>query len=243
MTGGFSIRSQVGSMEPHVVPVLMRRKVIRELFDDDCGTGPQIATALRDLRRVNDWFGGTRTTLKLLRRVASESGLPRLSVLEVGSGAGDVPLTAKRRLAGEGIDLGVTLLDLQWSHLPANGTAAVSGDALQLPFREGTFDVISSSLFAHHFEPDEFLRFCCETLRVSRRAVLINDLIRSPLHLALAYAGLPLLRSHMTRHDARASVRRSYTRDEMRQMLAGLPVRRIDLTRHYLYRMGVLLWK
>src|ERR1700757_1682440 len=147
----------------------MRRKVIPELFDDDAGTAPEIATALRDLRHINHWFGGTRTTLQLLRRVASESGQTRLSVLEVGSGAGDVPLTVKRRLIGEGIDLGVTLLDLKRSHLPVNGAAAVSGDGLQLPFREGAFDVISSSLFAHHFEPDELRRVCCEALRVSRR--------------------------------------------------------------------------
>ena len=72
---------------------------------------------------------------------------------------------------------------------------------------------------------------------------LINDLVRSPLHLALVYAGLPLFRSRITWHDAPASVRRAYTRQEMRQMLQGLPAERVTISKHYLYRMGVLLWK
>lgn len=221
----------------------MRRKVIPELLDDDAGTASQIATALIDLRHINDWFGGTRTTIALLRRIASESNLRQLSLLEVGSGAGDVPLAARRKLLRQGIDLRVTLLDRSRSHLPANGTASVAGDALQLPFRDEAFDVISSSLFAHHLEPDMLRRFCGEAVRVCRRAVLINDLTRSPLHLALVYAGLPLFRSHLTWHDAPASVRRAYTPAEIRQMLAGLPLRQLDISSHYLYRMGVLLWK
>ena len=76
-----------------------------------------------------------------------------------------------------------------------------------------------------------------------RQAVLINDLTRSRLHLALVYAGLPLFRSSITWHDAPASVRRAYTRNEMRDMLRASPVRELEVSRHYLYRMGVLLWK
>jgi hypothetical protein len=80
-------------------------------------------------------------------------------------------------------------------------------------------------------------------LRVCRQALLINDLIRSPLHLGLVYAGLPLFRSRITWHDAPASVRNAYTIDEMRRILEGLPTQRITISRHYLYRMGVVVWK
>ena len=54
-----------------------------------------------------------------------------------------------------------------------------------------------------------------EGLRVCRVAVLINDLVRDGLHLSLVYAGLPLYRSRLTRHDAPASVRQAYTPAEM----------------------------
>jgi len=221
----------------------MQRKVIAEMLDDDAGTPAEVAASLTDLRHINDWFGGTRTTIKLLRLVATEGKCCDLSLLEVGSGAGDVPLAAQRALAREGIRLRVTLLDRMASHLPRNGVAAVSGDALHLPFCEGAFDVVSSSLFVHHLEADTLRQFACEALRVCRRAVLINDLIRSRLHLWLVYAGLPLFRSRITWHDAPASVRRAYTRDEMRHMLEGLPAKKVTISRHYLYRMGVSVWK
>jgi ubiquinone/menaquinone biosynthesis C-methylase UbiE len=221
----------------------MRRTVIPELLDDDLGTPAEIASSLTDLRHINHWFGGMRTTAQLLRQVAREGGQRKLSILEVGAGTGDVPLVAQRVLAGHGIGLQVTLLDRSWSHLPRGGAAAVVGDALRLPFRDSAFDVVSCSLLAHHFEPETLVTFARESLRVSRQAALINDLIRSRLHLLLVYLGLPLFRSRITWHDAPASVRRAYTLDEMRSMLAKTGAGKVQISRHYLFRMGVLLWK
>jgi len=140
--------------------------------------------------------------------------------------------------------LEITLLDRVRSHL-LPGNRSVAADALALPFRDTSFDLVSSSLFAHHLEPPELKRFVEEALRVSRIAVLINDLIRHPLHLALVYAGFPLMRSYVSRVDGVASVRRAYTPEEMRGLLASgsLPAGKIEISRHYLFRMGVLVWK
>jgi len=221
----------------------MRRQVIPEMLDKDLGTSAEVAASLADLRNINRWFGGVGTTVALLQQVRGESGAGRLSLLEVGSGAGHAPWSAKARLTRLGLEVQVTLLDRMESHLPRAGAFAVCGDALRLPFRDNTFDVVGCSLLAHHFEPKELRSFTGEALRVCRRAVLINDLIRSRLHLWLVYAGLPLFRSRITWHDAPASVRRAYTVGEIRSMLEGLPAARIEITRHYLFRMGVLVWK
>ena len=85
--------------------------------------------------------------------------------------------------------------------------------------------------------------FARECLRVCRTGLLIHDLIRHPLHLAFAYAGMPLYRSRLTRNDAPASVRQAYTVEEMRDMLRQAGARRIDLQRKYFFRMGVIAWK
>jgi ubiquinone/menaquinone biosynthesis C-methylase UbiE len=221
----------------------MQRRVIAELLDEDLGSAAEIAASLEDLRHINQWFGGVRTTVALLKRIAAECNCTQLSLLEIGAGQGAVPLAAQKSLAGREISLDVTLLDRAPTHMPHNGVPSIAADAMHLPFGDNAFDVVSCSLFAHHFDPEPLQRMLEEALRVSRRAVLINDLIRSRLHLLLVYLGLPLFRSRITRHDAPASVRAAYTLKEMKSLVSSAPARRVEVGGYFLFRMGVILWK
>jgi ubiquinone/menaquinone biosynthesis C-methylase UbiE len=219
----------------------MKRTPSHELLDSDDGSSEEIAGSLSDLRFINRWFGGMSTGRFLFRRVVDQCGLRELSVLEVAAGSSDVPLAVQRNFKQDGVELTVTTLDRSAAHLPI-GTPRVVGDAVALPFSNGSFDVVSCCLFAHHLSPPDLVSFAREASRVARTAVLINDLIRDPLHLALVYAGLPLYRSRLTRNDAPASVRQAYTVGEMHQMLGQVPFSRVDITRRYLYRMAVIGW-
>jgi len=220
----------------------MKRIVIPEFLDTDAGTPAEIQASLSDLRRINRWFGGVSTTVQLIRHVLQQQRLKSLSVLDVAAGNGDSIRASGRRLSQEGLSVGVVLADRSRAHL--NGAAAaVVADATALPFADNSFDLVSSGLFVHHLEPEQIVKFVEEGLRVSRLAVLINDLIRHPVHLAMVYAGLPLFRSRLTWHDAPASVRRAYTVDEMHSILERISAPRIEIGQHYLFRMGVIAWK
>ena len=223
----------------------MNRTVVPELLDGDAGTPEEIAASLSDLRRINSWFGGIATTACMVEHVGRHTGKRSFSLLEVAAGGGDVPRKAAERLQQHGICVEVSLLDRAISHLKHrnSGIQAVGGDALALPLADSSFDLVSCCLFAHHLQPGELMRFVNEGLRVCRVAVLINDLVRHPLHLALVYAGFPLYRSRLTQHDAPASVRAAYTPEEMRSMLKETPARGIMTQRHYLFRMAVVVWK
>lgn len=219
----------------------MQRVNTPELLDSDACPPSEVEASLRDLSRINRWFGGIATTRSLIERVARVTGHEHFSVLEVAAGFGEVPRIAGQQLAREGVTLDVTFLDRAASHL-LPGNRAVVADALALPFPDSSFDLVSSSLFAHHLEPAELARFATEALRVGRCAVLINDLVRHPLHVALVYAGFPLMRSYVSRVDGVASVRRAYVPEEMKEILSSNG-RRIEISRHYLFRMGVILWR
>jgi len=134
------------------------------------------------------------------------------------------------------------LMDRMPAHLPRNGTPAVAGNALALPFFDRSFDLVTCSLLIHHLEPDEIVRFVNEALRVAKIAVLLNDLRRDAVHLALMYAGYPLF-SRLAFHDGVASVRRAYTPGEMRAILRDTNAASVEITNHYLYRMGIILRK
>lgn len=221
----------------------MLRKNSEEILDSEECPALETQKSLRDLCRMNRWFGGVGTTRKLIYQVARATGLKRMTLLEVAAGFGEVPRAAGRQLARRGITLDITDLDRVPSHLRPQHRALV-GDALALPFRDGSFDLVSCSLFAHHLQPNELRQFANEAMRVSRQAFIINDLIRHPLHLALVYAGFPLMRSYISRVDGVASVKRAYTPDEVRHILTDEPqTSKIETSTHYLFRMGVILWK
>ncbi|MGA8503123.1 MAG: methyltransferase domain-containing protein [Candidatus Sulfotelmatobacter sp.] len=229
----------------------MQRVDAPEILDSDACSPADVETSMRDIGRVNRWFGGVSTTRRMVERAAEALGVNRLSLLEVAAGSGEVPEIVQWKLARRGITLDVTLLDRARSHLPdANFSLAncsIVGDAFALPFGDGTFDLVSCCLFAHHLDEQQLAQFIREGLRVSRRALLINDLVRHPLHLALAFAGFPIMRSRIAWMDGLTSVRRAYVPDEIRSVLA--PVisagagTQVEISRNYLFRMGVIVWK
>jgi ubiquinone/menaquinone biosynthesis C-methylase UbiE len=220
----------------------VKRVVVPELLDSDSGTPAEVEASLADLRMFNRRFGGIYTTSQVLGRIAEQRRLKKLFWLDVAGATGDVATLTHESLTASGIDAETVILDRAASHM--NGRyPAVCGDALLLPFRDGSFDAVGCSLFAHHLEPSEMVHFVREGLRVARHAFFIHDLIRHPVHLALSYAGFPLYRSRITRHDAPASVRRAYTVEEMRKMLRSGGAEQVEISTYFLFRMGAIAWK
>src|SRR5215469_5346489 len=95
----------------------MRRVDSEEILDSDQCPAPEAETSLRDLCRMNRWFGGVSTTRKLIQTVSERTGQKQFQVLEVAAGHGEVPRMAARQLAGHGITLEITDLDRVPTHL------------------------------------------------------------------------------------------------------------------------------
>jgi SAM-dependent methyltransferase len=222
-----------------------------EILDSDACSAREVQRVLEVLGMVNRRFGGIATTQRMVERVAQVTGVKHFSLLEVAAGLGEVPEMVRQKLARRGITLDVTLLDRAQTHLPGENllpeNPGVVADALALPFGDGAFDLVSCGLFAHHLNEPQLAQFVREGLRVSRWALLINDLIRHPLHLALVYASYPLMRNRVAWLDGLTSVRRAYVPDEIRSVIASaLPpevAARVEISRNYLFRMGVIVWK
>ena len=106
------------------------------------------------------------------------------------------------------------------------GLELVVSDGRSLPWPDRSFDVVHASLVIHHLEPPDALAFLREAARVARLGVVVNDLVRARHHLIGARVLLPLMtRNRFTRHDGPLSVRRAYTRMELRALLAGAALR------------------
>jgi demethylmenaquinone methyltransferase/2-methoxy-6-polyprenyl-1,4-benzoquinol methylase len=97
--------------------------------------------------------------------------LPAKRTLDVACGTGFVT----GRLRGEviGIDQSESMLEVARRRNP--GATFVNGDALALPFEDGSFDRVFSSHFYGHLEEDERLRFLAEVHRLAPELVLVDS--------------------------------------------------------------------
>ncbi len=206
-----------------------------ELLDGPLEDAAALRGNLCDLRRVNRYLGGSRLSGRAVDLLLAGERGPH-SLLDVGTGAADIPMallgTAEARgrvLRIVGLDSRPEVLDAARSIDPRMGDLhnlqLGTADGRALPYPDRTFDIVHSSMVLHHLEPRDAVVFLREARRVARRGVVVNDLVRG----RLSWLGAWLLTrlatgNRLTRHDGPLSVRRAYTRVEARVLLesAGL---------------------
>ena len=213
----------------------MRRAAgVREMLD---GAVPpeHLVAALRDIERLNEWFGGQALSLARVRRAARAVSRDRvLVVVDVGGGAGGFARRVVRWARRRRRAVRVVLIDRDAAiaALARHACAAypeihvVRADATALPLAVGSADVVHAALTLHHLEPDAAVTALAEMARVARGRVVVNDLARTPMALALVWLATRLLALHpVSRHDGPLSVRRAYGPTELVELFrkAGLP--------------------
>lgn len=228
----------------------MERVEQPEMLDSDQWTQKEVTCALSAIRRVNRLYGGDRMHKRLFQCVAERLPSKKMDVLEVASARGEVLQAVARNLLKIGISVQATLLDRNQQHLPQPGDwlpelpqpVLLVGDALSIPLKDNCVDVVSCCLFLHHLNADDTRRFFQEALRVSRIAVLINDVERTRTNHVLSHLQTLIDPSRLSRHDGPASVRQAYTFSELEALLRESK-RRFELERGFLFRLGATIWK
>lgn len=210
---------------------LSRRSRELELLDAGRLSSAELRTNLDDLARLNRLPGGARASADAI--AALVTGQAGATVVDVGTGAGDLPLAfAERGWTVTALDADPAIVAEAVARVAGNGRHGATGgirclvaDATRLPFEDASVDVVHASLLLHHLDPPAAVAALAEMARVARLGVVINDLRRGivPL-LAIGVAVAALGRCRTTRHDGLLSVRRAYTPAELEELLhaAGL---------------------
>lgn len=175
----------------------------------------------REMPWVHRFWGEERAIKTSLIREAKDQ--KNVSVLDVGAGSGGILKFIRKELNGRSgflaaCELSVDALNTVRMESSSTGVAPINCDALKLPFADGSFDYVISTLFLHHLSDEDAVILIREMARVSRKKFFLVDLNRHPVGYYMYRVFSPLFLQKFTQHDGALSILRSFTPAEMLEL-------------------------
>ena len=223
-----------------------QRSTDLEYMDRPDFSAKGVADTFRFLVPVNRLFGGIRPTIAFLESEAATWDPCRTyAILDVGSGAGDVAAALARWASKSGHSVLIRAIDSHPSSVAAarervKTFANITVDEANALSVGGIYDYVHASQFLHHFADDQVPSVLRHLQSLCRRTVIVNDLLRSPVHYAAAWL-LTLFSNEVFRHDARLSIRRGFRLAELGELLRSNGFSEYTLLEGFFYRFLLAL--
>ncbi|MET4060759.1 2-polyprenyl-3-methyl-5-hydroxy-6-metoxy-1,4-benzoquinol methylase [Arthrobacter sp. UYP6] len=171
---------------------------------------------------INAVVSGWRRNYVRYLRPVFETGRTN-TLLDIGSGGGDVPRMLARWARRDGLRLEITGIDPdERAHAFASSQPPLPGLEFRRAFSselvaEGrTYDVVISNHVLHHLTDEQFSSLLADSEQLGTRLSLHSDIERSRWGYALFSAGtLPFFPGSFIRRDGLTSIRRSYSAAEL----------------------------
>jgi SAM-dependent methyltransferase len=184
----------------------VKRSGAAEWLDDPAVPLPEWDRLQREIGSTSRRLGNHRLVLGALRR----DSLPVRRVLDVGCGSGELMRDIRRRLGVE-----VVGADLRPARVP--GLQIVAADAVRDPLP--ACDVAVSVWMAHHLAETDLVELIRNVGRSARRLLLV-DLVRHRVPLALFRTLAAPFLHPVNAADGMLSIRRAFTGAELRRAAA-----------------------
>lgn len=217
-----------------------------ELMDDLSLRGEALRRNLAELEVINAWLGGYQVVTGALGLLPAAP----LRLADLGCGGGDT-LRAIARWAQKrqqpvellGFDANAFMVDYARRQCQAYPSIEISQqDVFSPAFQSQHFDVITCSLFCHHFSDQQLVQLLGQLHRQARVALIINDLHRHPLaYYFIKWLTRLLPCSHLVRHDAPLSVLRAFKRPELAEILHQAGLTRYSLRWRWAFRWQIII--
>lgn len=220
---------------------MRERVLVPERMDDPTLSEREHIRALRGLRRINHWTGNARAAWLAIREVAQANDEQPLSVLDVATGAADVPTQIYRyaaahhvRLAIDACDVSSSALSFAQESLPKQTPINFYPlDITSDPIPE-QYDVVMCTTFLHHLATSDAKEALLKMRQAARRRVIIVDLERGRLNWLLVWIACHIFsRSPVVHFDGPQSVRAAFTLNEMEQFAEEVGFRQYRLQRRW----------
>ena len=199
-----------------------------EIMDDLECSGEVVIQTLRELETINKFLGGNYVTLNGLEQLITVRADRKVSIADLGCGGGDLLRLIKKWSLKHNIPVDLTGIDANPFILKYALENTASGDDIKYevlnifsePFKQKRFDVVTATLFFHHFSDDDLIQIFSQLRRQVRVGLVINDIHRHwAAYFLIKWLTRFFSRSGMVKFDAPLSVLRAFRKKEWKAIL------------------------
>ena len=234
------------------MPNFSQRSKEKELMDDFELANDALIKNLKELAFINHWLGGNQVLLKGLNTLHKEGKLQKeetYTVADLGSGGGDMLKVMAKWARKKQIKLDLIGIDankcmLEYAQENCKNYPEIRfayQNIFSREFQEQKFDIITCSLFCHHFTDAELSLIFNKAQKQSNIALIINDLHRHWFaYYSIKYLTRILRGSYLVKNDAPLSVLRAFKKKELSQLLTQVPISKFKIQWIWAFRYLVI---
>jgi len=232
-----------------LVPPRRFDPLVPEIMDRPGNEEKLLRADLRVLEDINRFLGGYRIPLLYLRKFSgSRPSAKALTILDLATGAADVPRAIATWARSQRVDVAITAVDgnpeilriareniANWPEIRVE-----QQDLLALPYPAASFDVVLCSLALHHFSETDAVAILRSINHIARGGWIINDLRRNRIAIGLSkLMAYTIITNPIARFDAPASCERAFIIAEWRAMATRAGMNHFRIHRHRFFRMAL----
>ncbi|HVU07891.1 MAG TPA: methyltransferase domain-containing protein [Verrucomicrobiae bacterium] len=199
---------------------------------------------LQVLEKANWQLGGHHLMLQCIERFIGASEIKSLNVLDLATGAADIPRAIVNWARKRQLPVTVTAVDnnpeilniarelcRDWPEIRLE-----QHDLRALPYAENSFDLVLCSLAMHHFDSTDVVAILRRIQELARVGYIVNDLRRNWFCIWTTDLLTPLLTKSSTfRNDAAQSCRAAFTVNELRELAEQAGLNNFQIKRRHLF--------
>lgn len=234
------------------MPNLSYRSNEKELIDDLELDNDALRQNLEELALINKYLGGNQVTVSGLKKlIANSNHQSQLTIADLGCGGGDMLMVManwakKKGIKSQfiGIDANDFMIDFakkRTANYP--DISYLHENIFSEEFKEKSFDIITMTLFCHHFDDESLVKIFKQFKKQSRIGIVINDIHRHWFaYHSIAWITKLFLKSYLVKNDAKLSVWRAFRRSDLEKIIQKAGFTKYSIRWKWAFRWEVVLF-
>ena len=237
------------------MPNLSYRSNEKELIDDLELDNDALRQNLEELALINKYLGGNQVTTSGLSRLLPNFLVTNpqspITISDLGCGGGDMLMVMadwakKKGLNAQfiGIDANDFMIDFGTKRT-ANyrNISYLYQDIYSEEFKEKSFDIVTMTLFCHHFSEESLVQILQQLKKQTRIGIVINDIHRHWFaYHSIAWITKLFLKSYLVKNDAKLSVWRAFVREDLEKIIQKAGFTNYSICWKWAFRWEVVLY-